>query len=71
MAGCAGKRKTLAICKSNLHECDECESVGCDQIEAGECSKQGFRFGTCLTCGKGRFLSAVDLVRMLETTQTR
>ena len=70
MANCSGKRKSLAICNSTVYDCDECASAGCDQIEAGECSNQGFRFGTCVTCGKARLLSAFDLVRMLETTQT-
>jgi len=71
MANCSGKKKSLTTCNSTVHECDECLNVGCDQIEADEYSNQGFHFGTCVRCGKARFLSAVDLVRLLETTQSR
>jgi hypothetical protein len=71
MPKCSGKRKSAGICNSTVHLCDECANVGCDQIEAGECSNQGFRLGTCVNCGKARFLSAVDLVRILETTLSR
>jgi hypothetical protein len=71
MANCFGTRKSAGICNSSVHQCDECANTGCDQIEAGECSNQGFGLGTCVSCGKARFLSAVDLVRILETTQSR
>jgi hypothetical protein len=71
MAICAGKRKSAITCNSAVYLCEECISIGCDQVEAGECSNQGFRFGTCVKCGKPRFLSASDLVRMLETTYTK
>jgi hypothetical protein len=51
MASCPGKRKSAATCDSVVHRCTKCTSVGCDQVQAGECSNQGFRFGTCLKCG--------------------
>jgi hypothetical protein len=70
MAGCAGKRKSAVTCNSAIHCCRKCTSVGCDQVEEGECSNQGFRFGTCMKCGKVRFLAAADLVLMLEAAWT-
>jgi len=51
MADCSGKRKSAATCNSVVSSCNKCTSVGCDQVEADECSNQGFRSGTCVKCG--------------------
>jgi len=51
MANCQGKRKSTAICNGVVNRCDNCTNVGCDQIEARECSNQGFRSNSCLMCG--------------------
>jgi hypothetical protein len=51
MASCQGKRKSTAICNSVVYSCDNCTNVGCDQVEARECSNQGFRSNSCLMCG--------------------
>ena len=51
MASCQGKRRSTAICNSVVYRCENCTNVGCDQVEAGECSNQGFRSRFCLMCG--------------------
>ena len=51
MADCSGKRKSAATCNSVVSSCNKCTGVGCDQVEADECSNQGFRSGTCVKCG--------------------
>jgi len=51
MASCIGKRKSAATCDSVVYRCLKCTNVGCDQGQAGGCSNQGFRFGTCVKCG--------------------
>ena len=51
MASCQGKRRSTAICNSVVYRCENCTNVGCDQVEAGECSNQGFRSNSCLICG--------------------
>ena len=51
MASCQGKRRSTAICNSVVYRCENCTNVGCDQVEAGECSNQGFRSNSCLMCG--------------------
>ena len=51
MASCQGKRRSAAICNSVVYRCENCTNVGCDQLEAGECSSQGFRSNSCLMCG--------------------
>jgi hypothetical protein len=59
MASCPGKLKSAASCNSVVHQCKKCLSVGCDQVQADECSQQGFRLGTCVNCG------AIDLAQDL------
>jgi hypothetical protein len=65
MASCFGRKKS-GLCNGVIHQCKRCESVGCDQIEAGECSNQAFHLDRCLKCSKSRFLTAVELVTSLE-----
>jgi hypothetical protein len=51
MGSCQGKRRSTAICNSVVYRCENCTNVGCDQVEDGECSNQGFRSNSCLMCG--------------------
>ena len=51
MASCQGKRRSKSICNDAVFRCENCTNVGCDEVEAGECSNQGFRSNTCLMCG--------------------
>ena len=51
MAICVGKRKSAGSCHSPVYRCTTCTNVGCDQGNFDECSNQGFKLGTCLTCG--------------------
>ena len=51
MASCQGKRRSTAICNGVVYRCENCTNVGCDQVEAGECSIQGFRSNACVMCG--------------------
>ena len=51
MTNCQGKRRSAAKCNSAVYRCENCTNVGCDQVEAGECSNQGFRSKSCLMCG--------------------
>jgi hypothetical protein len=51
MASCQGKRISTTICNSVVYRCENCTNVGCDQVEAGECSNQGFRSNSCVICG--------------------
>ena len=51
MASCPGKRRSTAICNSVVYRCENCTNVGCNQIDAGECSNQGFRSNARLMCG--------------------
>jgi hypothetical protein len=66
---CPGKRKSAATCNSVVHYCDKCKSVGCDQIEAGECSNQGFRSGTCVKCGTRKLGQDLRLVMTPQLAQ--
>jgi hypothetical protein len=50
MANCTGRKKSIP-CDSIVHSCGKCTNVGCDQLEVGECSNQGFLSGVCLSCG--------------------
>jgi hypothetical protein len=70
MANCLGRKKS-GPCNDPIHRCDDCGTVGCDQIEAAGCSNQGFRMHTCLKCGKPRFLTAIELVTSLEARLRR
>jgi hypothetical protein len=54
MASCQGKGRSTAICNSVVYRCENCTNVGCDQVEANECSNQGFRSNSCLMCGRMR-----------------
>jgi hypothetical protein len=51
MANCQGRKRSTAICNGVVYRCENCTNVGCDQVEAGECSNQGFRSECCLICG--------------------
>ena len=50
MASYTGRRENHS-CMSQLYRCKKCGNVGCDQIQDGKCSNQGFKFGKCLRCG--------------------
>jgi hypothetical protein len=69
MASCTGTRKSAAICKSVVDSCTKCTNVGCDQVEAGECSNQGFRSGICLKCGKMKLGHELGLLVMTPQLQ--
>jgi hypothetical protein len=68
MASCPGKRKSAATCNSVIYRCNKCTSVGCDQVQAGECSNQGFRLGTCVKCGT---IKPAEDLRLVMTPQLR
>ena len=65
MASCPGKRRSTAMCNKVVYRCENCTNVGCDQVEAGECSNQGFRSNSCLMCGTIR----VEEERLAMTPQ--
>jgi hypothetical protein len=69
MAICTGKRRSAATCQDIVYSCAECTNVGCDQINGGECSNQGFRLGICLSCGTRR--ARKELGRLVITPQLR
>jgi hypothetical protein len=66
MASCQGKRRSTAICNSVVYRCEKCTNVGCDQVEAGGCSNQGFRSNNCLMCGRIRFGERLAMTPQLE-----
>lgn len=51
-----------------IYRCNKCTSVGCDQLQAGECSNQGFRLGTCVKCGT---IKLAEDLRLVMTPQLR
>jgi hypothetical protein len=69
MADCSGKRKSAAKCNSVVYSCNKCTSVGCDQVEADECSNQGFRSGTCVKCGTIKLGQDLPLVMTPQLQQ--
>jgi hypothetical protein len=68
MANCTGKRKP-ATCGSPVFNCSKCANVGCDQLEVGECSNQGFSSGICTQCGAVRMTS--EMGHLVITPQLR
>jgi late competence protein required for DNA uptake (superfamily II DNA/RNA helicase) len=66
MAICQGKRRSTTICNSVVYRCENCTNVGCDQVDTGECSNQGFRSNNCLMCGRIRLRERLAMTPQLE-----
>jgi len=54
------------MCGGTVNRCDKCASLGCDQVQPGECSNQAFWFGTCMKCGT---MSLGNDLRLVLTPQ--
>jgi len=68
MVSCTGKRKS-ASCGSRVYGCRKCTNFGCDQLQAGECSNQGFRSGRCIRCETVRVAEDLGLLVMTPQLQ--
>lgn len=70
MASCPGRRtKRSGSCLATLYRCKKCGNVGCEHIQAGECTNQGFRLTKCARCGTAGQKEVFNSARVTQSNR--
>ena len=60
------RKEKVGNVRSPVQNCAKCTNVGCDQLEVGEGSNEGFSSGRCTQYGAVRMTSALVITPQLR-----